>query len=266
MKRTSLTIAITGLLALGALNALAVPINRTFEIDFTRYNHPGGPPTFDMRFVGLDLNDSVVTPNGHTYKGLFSFPFTPPPTNLSESQLYSELIGTWTFNAFTSFNQPAEVHHFDFLPFSADDLFHAVPTIVSPLPNSTVPSEFILSWEWPAGVTPPTGKGVGAHDGANGAELHFGQFNGNSMPISVTFTNGVTQSTYRLDAGSVQSFTNMTTVPTTTAANPLFKFSVREFYSNQSSVNGVTVVVPEPGSLMLIGLYAFAIISTARVR
>lgn len=136
--KSILVLVSTAALLLFVVGASAAPFNRTFEINFTRFNHPDGPPTFDLRFGGLSFNDSVVAPNGHTYTNSF-FPFTPPPANISESEFYSELIGTWTFNAFTSFSQPAEVHHFDFLAFSADALFHAVPTILSPAANSAVP-------------------------------------------------------------------------------------------------------------------------------
>lgn len=86
------------------------------------------------------------------------------------------------------------------------------------------------------------------------------------MPISVTFDPGVTQSTYRLNAGSVQFFNNLTTVPTTGAANPLYKFSVTEVYSNQAFISGVTVVVPEPSCLILASLLAAAATASARTR
>lgn len=261
--KSTLVLVSTAALMLFVGTGSAAPINRTFEINFTRFNHPDGPPTFDLRFSGLGSSDSVVTPNGHTYTGSF-FPFTPTPTNISEAQLYSELTGTWTLNAYTSFNQPAEVHQFNFLPFSADALFHVAPIILTPAANSTVPPNFTLSWGWPEGVTPPTtGRSAGASGGSSGAHFDFGQFSGNSIPISVTFDAGVTQSTYRLNGGSVQVFNNMTTAPTTVAANPFYNYSVREVYSNQAYVNGVTVVVPEPGSMILASLLAAIVIASA---
>jgi hypothetical protein len=236
----------------------AAPFSRSFEVNFTRYAHPDAPPTFDIRIQGLSFNDSAVGPSGRSYGGFFP----TLPHDLSESQLYTELVGTWTINAFLGFNQPAEVHHFDLFPFSADDLFHAVPKILSPLANSTVPPNFVLSWEWPPGVTPPTGKGVGASGGATGATLDFGAFSGNSIPISVTFSGGLTQVTYdRFNAGSTQFFSNMTSVPTTTAANPVYKYTVSELYSNQASVPNVTVVVPEPGSLSIASILGMSVVA-----
>jgi hypothetical protein len=225
----------------------AAPIPRNFEIDFTRFVQPGAAPTFDLRLGGLAFNDTVIGPTGRVYNQ-FGFPPSFPPTNLSESQLYAELVGTWTINAFVQFGQPAEVHHFQFNPFSVDDFFPAAPTIVSPQPNSIVPPNFVISWEWPLGVTPPTGKGVGASGGTTGVTINFGDFDGNSMPVSTTFTGGVTQATYNFNAGSVQFFNNLTSAPTTTASNPVYTYSVFELYSNDARVSNVTVVVPEPSA------------------
>ncbi len=232
-------------------NSQAAPFPSTLSIAFHRLPQPAGPALYEIRVSGLSFSDNAVGPTGQVFKTL-----SPPLGNLSESQLFDQLIGNWKINArpFGPSNLPFEVYEFSISPFSASNLFTTPPIIVSPTAGSTVSPNFLVNWVWPAGITPPAGKIVVATGGTPGANLDFGNFSDFSIPVSVQFSAGVTQVDYAFRAGSFEHLNNRASAITTTVIDPRWQFTVSLDYSNLSSAVGVTVSqVPEPGLMVFAG-------------
>jgi hypothetical protein len=182
--------------------------------------------------------------------------------NLTEAQMLSEVVGNWSLNAPPpGFPPTAQLYQFTIAPFIPADFFIAQPTIVRPAEGAVVPRDFVVEWKWPDGVTPPpTGQFISWGGGLNASE-NIGTHGINSIPVSVQFDPGYTQTELQVRAGSSQSLDHLVSPVTSTSPSPYWSFQVHLNHWNAAPVVGVTVLnVPEPAGIVLgvMGFLAYA--------
>lgn len=217
-----------------------------------------GPALYEIRAVvfGGTLLAHLTMPGGD------EFPMAPPGaiSNLSQSEALAKLIGSWTLTT----RRPGipdqwEDYTFNVGLFTESNFFSVPPTIVSPVAGSTVPPQFLLTFEWPAGTTPPVGRSASSIRGLTIESLDLNVTSGsNSFPINVTFKPGQTEGSLTLSAGSGEALDRFVSAVTPSVTDPYWSFTARLAYSNLSTPVSFTVsAVPEPGPMAIGGVVAF---------
>lgn len=163
MKQTRVAItqfALVAILIGGCFSnwAIAQPVPTGF-VDIRRLPLSDGSVNYDM-----DVSDSSFSvfhlPDGTTFSGGLPPLFFTDASYGSFAELKAAIVGTWTIERPAMpapFNIPRIAFTFDFADFP-ESLFFTPPEITFPTDGSTVPPVFTMTWEWPAGVTPPVGR------------------------------------------------------------------------------------------------------------
>ena len=252
--------------ALVTSTCLAQPPQR-IRLNIEQTPDAGGGLTYSFSTSAPNPYSSLLAPGGHQFGPLFGAGSTPA-NGLSFSDIENDFFGTWTLNyrANPAPPTPIETYEFDVTAFSLDDVFNVAPTMVTPLDGATVGNEFLVDWEYPAGVTPPNSRAASVR-GHFGVSVDFGEFDETSVPISLTFDSGVTSSTFTLLAGSRDGLNDLvSTVRPVDMAAPR-NFNTEFAFNNFTAPVRVTALnIPEPSAIALTAFAAAGLIAAYRRR
>jgi hypothetical protein len=166
--------------------------------------------------------------------------------NLTVSELTSRFAGVWTVNDNWDLPSGATTQQHQFTLTTAQlTTFLPTPTIVSPVENATVPPRFNLE----------------LGNGGNGWSIETG------FPFEFIFPNPNREIHALLAPGETQREVSLRSNRQTTvvengtplSANPAHDFQVLLVQRSQSALRTVTVVVPEPTAMALIGAGVLAL-------
>jgi hypothetical protein len=159
------------LLICGLWSQFAFAISTDFLLDISRLPELNGQVSYQLRASG-GLFQTTRLPNGQTVPGSSGLTFN------SYDALRNALVGTWTLEfPPPGPSQPQERYTFQMSDFPEPEVYTVPPTITSPSEGTIVPVDFTMTWEWPAGVSPPGRStlvsrfGPGSHNSSSGSSL-----------------------------------------------------------------------------------------------
>jgi hypothetical protein len=237
------------LILVASLDAIGQGVPQSANISLTRFNQANGDIRYEVRTTGFGSSFNGATgPSGRVFGN------GPPLTNLTEAQMLSEIVGNWSLTGTPPGFPPApQTYQFTIAPFMAADIFVAKPTIINPIDGAVVPRDFVVEWDWPDDVTPPTGQSARVSGFNSLTTVQFGAFVDNSVPISIHFNSGLTQTGLQVRGGSFEILDRFVSPVTSTSPTPYWSFRVRLQHENQSPAVGLTVLnVPEPAGAVLV--------------
>jgi hypothetical protein len=148
---------------------------RLFFIELRRMPQNDGSVHLQMD-VSHGLQEVVHLPDGTTFSGGFDPNiFFADRTFTSFGELKQAIISMWTIEcpAFPPLGIPHEEYTFSLSDFPESVISETSPAITYPLDGSTVPPAFTMTWAWPPGVTPSSGRSTLIRAQADSREVNY---------------------------------------------------------------------------------------------
>jgi hypothetical protein len=111
--------------------------NLSYSLNFF-HSTPIGSNVVEKKLISPGGTE-FVSPTGSTFSVQFG-------VNGSFGELATLAFGDWT--AIEKYDAVELEYQFRIAPFTLDDVFSDVPIITSPIPGSSVPTEFLLNWKY----------------------------------------------------------------------------------------------------------------------
>jgi hypothetical protein len=266
-KIRTMTISILVAIGFSCLSTTCVSAAQLImRLNVIRYWSTDG--TVDFSIEMQDLTPQIFVPSSGRFEA--SVKLTAPDgsvtategflvreRHLSFADLQSRFVGTWTIQ---ELGPSDAMTQFSLLPFTQSSFVNEQPLIVSPHEGDVLPPTFNIDWTFPSGKFP---KGLAVNREGSGQSEFTGIFLRMSKPARYTITDTfVTRDgnpvsppeEVTLRAGSYNSLETFLLDPTpVSGVSPNTYDFFTSGYLNFSAPITVTVI-PEPGSLMLVGL------------
>ncbi len=177
--------------------------------------------------------------------------------NLSLSAAQAAFTGVWTFTE----RRDTELLVYEFtLPEITTDLFPETPTIVSPMQGDTVGTEFLVDWEYASGVE-PNGYLISVQ-GLGGGARAFDPIDNTSQNVTASLNPGFSEADLTIRVGNPES-QRFDIIPVTPGGDAMFSFRALSITA-MSQPTTVTLRIPEPSTILLLGIAAPLLITRRR--
>ncbi len=227
-----------------------------------------GDPVYDLYVIintltGTDaVVESLTAPDGTA--GIEFFPnnaLALRAENLSLLAAQSVFSGTWTFTE----RRGLELFDYEFtLPEITPNLFPETPTIVSPAHGDTIiGTEFVLDWEYPSGAE-PSGSGVGSQGSAGVSVVELQTIDNTSANVLLEYDPSFSEGELTIRVGN-QGSQDLDVIPVTPGGNATFSFEFLGITATSAPVT-ITARIPEPTTILLLGIAAPLLITRRRRR
>lgn len=225
--------------------SVAQPTSETISMWVTRQPDAGGTFLLSAYSDSVTFDLALTAPDGTVFTSSDGRQLIDLG-GLTLSELTSRFAGAWTINDDWNLPVGAATQHHQFTITAAQlSTFPQTPTVISPLENAIVPPRFSF-----VGGTSSTGWIV-----ESGFPIEF-IFPNPLKQIHALLAPGELQRTMELRA-SLNNFAVGRPV-TALSADPTHEFHVRLIQQSQSELRTVTVVVPEPAAIALLGAAAIS--------
>ena len=228
--------------------------------DFSIYTFPqsDGSTQFHLLVDSPQPSSTIHFPDGSTAVGL---KFTDLSYN-SFADLHNAAVGNWSvsFPANPTLGFPAENYTFGVSDFPESVVSSLPPSITAPTNGARVGPQFNLTWDWPAGVVPPSDVSVNFQLYRSGSfqgwkTSHFANV-ALSQVVTPVITGAPAPDETILRVGTYESsLAPYISAVSSDQSSPRYAFRVDSTISSYSLPIQVTVV-PEPttATLLLLGV------------